>query len=168
MTLRLCVAHALVGLLFVLNIVSVSYPLSGLVKAPFFLMAIYYWSIYRPTLMPAWVVFIAGCLMDFISGFPLGLSALLFLAVRWLVSDQRRFLMGQNFMVVWFGYMIVSAAFLIANWGLFSLINMQLLSLKPLWVSLSLGIVLFPIVCILLHLTHKILPAPRTGLTAQS
>ncbi len=99
--LRISVSYIMIFLLFILSIVSVSHPFAGLIKAPFFLMTIYYWGIYRPTLIPAWLVFIAGCIMDFLSGFPIGLNAFIFLVVQWSVIDQRRFLMGQSFLVVW-------------------------------------------------------------------
>lgn len=156
--LRMFPAYAVVITLFALGIISVSYPLDGLLKAPFFLMALYYWSIYRPTLLPRWLVFVLGCLMDFLSGFPVGMNAVLFLAVQWFVGSQRKFLMAQSFIFVWFGFLIVNISVLAAQWGLFSLIAGHLYPLKPLLVSIFLGGVLFPFISMILHFTHKFLP----------
>ena len=166
--LRMLAAYSMILFLFMLNIVSVSYPLTGLIKAPFFLMTIYYWAIYRPTLMPAWFVFIAGCVMDFLSGFPVGLSAFVFLLIQWTVTDQRRFLMGQSFMVVWFGFVVVSLGTIAAQWAVFSLIQTQFLPVQSLLVSSVFGIALFPVICIMLHFTHKLLPAQSMRLHIQT
>ena len=158
-SIRMVPAYSLVGFLFLIGVVSISYPLTGLINAPFFLMALYYWSIYRPTLLPRWLVFILGCSMDFLSGFPIGLSAVLFLIIQWIVTDQRKFLMAQSFMVVWFGFLIVSAGTFGAQWVFFSLLDFHAHSIKPLLISSVLGAFFFPIVMLALHFTHKFLPS---------
>lgn len=165
--LRMSVAYGMVLLLFALNIILVSYPLTGEIKAPLFLMALYYWAIYRPKLIPVWLTFVLACIMDVISLYPVGLSALIYISLQWVVSDQRRYFVGQSFVVVWFGFMVVSLVSLLAQWVMFSVIYMRPLSVETLWGGLLLGIALFPFVCIMLHLTHKILPAPTKRLGAQ-
>ena len=156
--MRMLPAYVIVAVLFVIGIVSVSYPLNGILETPFFLMALYYWSIYRPTLLPRWLVFVIGCLMDFLVGFPVGMSAVLFLIVQWFVGSQRKFLMAQSFLFVWFGFFVVSVSVLAAQWSIFSVVAGHAYPLKPLLVSAFLGGVLFPFVALLLHFTHKFLP----------
>ena len=158
---RLLVAHSVIAMLFILNIVAISYPLSGPVKAPLFLMAIYYWAIYRPTLMPSFLVFFAGILLDLLSGLPIGLNALAFVMTQWIVRDQRRFLMGQNFLMIWIGFILLSIIAGLVQWALFGLVNLHWPPLYPLWISTAFGGSIFPFVCVVLHLTHKILPAPH-------
>jgi rod shape-determining protein MreD len=157
---RMLVPYAFMAFLFLLNIVAVSYPLTGAIKAPFFLMAIYYWAIFRPTLIPAWLVFIAGILMDLLSGLPLGMNALPFLVIHWIVADQRRYLLGQPFLMLWIIFCLLSLGAVVLQWLLYGLIHMHWPSLIPLWAPSLLGIALFPLICVMLHLTHKILPAP--------
>lgn len=159
---RLLVPYGFMALLFILNVVAISYPLSGAVKAPLFLMGIYYWALYRPTLFPIGVVFAAGLLLDLFSGLPLGLNALVFVLVQWSVRDQRRFLMGQPFMMVWIGFVLLSAATGLLQWVLFGIAaGLSWPPLYPLCISVAFGAAMFPFVCIVLHLTHKLLPAPH-------
>lgn len=156
--LRMIPAYIIVALLFIFGVVSVSYPFTGLIKAPFFLMGLYYWSIYRPTLLPRWLVFTLGCLMDVLSGFPIGINALLFLIFQWIVGEQRKILMAQPFLFVWFGFFMVAMSSVTAQWAAFSLIDMHLHAFKPLITSALLGTALFPLIGFILHFTHKFLP----------
>ncbi|MGB4057876.1 MAG: rod shape-determining protein MreD, partial [Alphaproteobacteria bacterium] len=157
-SLRLVVPYGLMALLFFVGTVSFGAPLAAAVRPPLFLMAIYYWAIYRPSLIPAWLVFAAGILMDIIVGLPMGLNALAFVLVQWALSDQRRFLMGQSFLMIWIGFAIVSMAMGIVQWGIFGLLSEAWPSFKSLLFSVIFGVALFPLISALMHLTQKILP----------
>ena len=61
------------------------------------LIACYYWTIYRPALMPSIALFFLGVLQDLVTGGPLGLMALVLLLVHWLVDAQRRVFLGKSF-----------------------------------------------------------------------
>ncbi len=165
-TARLIVVYALIGVLFVLNVTAISYPFAGVFQAPFIIMAIYYWSVFRPTLLPFWLVFAAGIVYDLLSATPLGITAFIFVATRWLVFDQRRFLMGQPFIMVWSGFGIVLLLVLLTEWLLFGVVQESFSSLTPVWISLLLGICLFPLVSIILHLSHKLLPGHNRELVS--
>ncbi|MCB1531751.1 MAG: rod shape-determining protein MreD [Alphaproteobacteria bacterium] len=156
--LRMLPAYSVILFLYILGIVSVSYPLTGAFKAPFFLMALYYWSIYRPTLLPRWLVFVLGCVTDFLSGFPIGVHAFLYLLVQWITGEQRKFLTAQPFIMLWLGFLIVSLSFFGLQWGFFSLIDLALHPIIPMLTAALFGAALFPFVCIILHFTHKFLP----------
>ncbi len=157
-SLRLCVVYLFIFLLFLLNIISISMPLSITIDVPFILMLIYYWSIYRPTLLPPILVFIMGGCLDLLSGWPLGINAFIFLVLRQLVSSQRIFLSGQPFIVVWLGSMVAISSSLFLQWGLFGLIELQWSSFDPVIISSFVGIVLFPAVSMVFHVLHRILP----------
>lgn len=157
---RKVLPYSLMALLLILNSVSVPLAVAVDLKPPFFLMGLYYWAIYRPTLIPPWMAFSTGILADLVGGLPLGLNAVVFVLVDWLVTDQRRFLMGQSFIMVWVGYFFVSVFALHLQWLIFGLVNLSWLPVRPLWFSLLLGMALFPLVCVTLHWTHKILPSP--------
>ena len=57
------------------------------------IIAIYYWVIYRPDLMPGWAVFLLGLIQDLLGGGPVGVHALVFLllvatlltTLRWIL-----------------------------------------------------------------------------------
>ncbi len=159
--------YGLMVALFIFNTISLSYPLTGGIKAPLFLMTIYYWSIFRPTIVPAWLVFAAGGVLDILSGLPLGINAFVFVAVQWIVSDQRRFLMGQPFIMVWSGFCLVVVLTGLVQWFLFGLVHLHWTPLHPVWISMVLGMFIFPLVNVMLHLTHKLLPVRSGNFGAQ-
>ncbi|MCC6597610.1 MAG: rod shape-determining protein MreD [Alphaproteobacteria bacterium] len=154
---RAAMPYGLMTLLFILNVISVPYPLSILFKAPFFLMAVYYWSIYRPALVPPWMVFLSGLLLDLLSGLPLGLNALLFVLCRWAAVDQRRYLTSQNFFIVWIGFAFLNVAYVLAQWFVFLLVYRHFYPFSEIGFSLALGTALFPAIYIFMHLSHKLL-----------
>lgn len=158
---RMAVPYALLAVIFLLSVVSVPYPLAIFFRAPLLLMAIYYWSVYRPTLIPPWLVFVLGLVFDLITGLPyLGSSAILFLIGRLVVVDQRRFLIAQPFSVIWMGFAALATAFYLFQWGLSCLLSLQRIPIHDFAISYILGIVIFPLLYLFLHFSHKILPAP--------
>lgn len=159
---RMSAAYVLLAMLFLLNVISVPYPMSVFFKGPLILMAIYYWAIYRPTLIPPWLVFLGGILADILTGIPyLGLSAVLFLICRMAVMEQRRFLMGQGFVMVWIGFAIVNVLFHLVQFLVFSLLNLQFVPVEKAAPVLLMGMLLFPVIHVLLYASHKILPEPE-------
>ncbi len=159
--LRMVLPYGFMLLVFFLGLVSVPYPMAAFFKAPLLLMVIYYWSIYRPTLVPPWLVFTAGLVFDLVGGMPyMGLSAILFLTCRIVVVDQRRYLTGQTFPMVWVGFCALDMAFYLLQWGVFSGLNGVWIPVQEFGASLILGAVIFPVFYLLLRLTHKVLPAP--------
>ena len=160
---RMLVPYAAIFALLILNIVATSYPMTGNIKSPLFLMVIYYWSIYRPTLLPVLVVFLAGCAIDLMGGLPLGLHAFVFIIAQWIVTDQRRFLMAQPFVVIWIGFGLISLVGTLLQWVVLGTLTGGFGPLKPILFSVALGIALFPLVHFLLHWTHKVLPASYHG-----
>jgi len=156
--IRISVVYMLMFLLFILNVISISTPVTMTMDIPFIVMMFYYWSIYRPTLIPPTLVFFAGFIYDLLSGWPVGLNALIFLLIRHNVTLQRLFMTGQQFIVVWLGYMFVSGLALLMQWGVFGLLRFNWSSIEPIVASWIVGIFLFPIISVILHLSHKMLP----------
>lgn len=154
--LRFSVPYMAMFFLFTLNLVSFSAPLSTKIEIPFVLMCVYYWSVYRPTMIPPFLVFSAGLYFDLLSGMPLGLNAFIFLLVRHFVKEQRLFLTSQTFIVIWLGFMVVSAACLSVQWVLFGLINMYWTPHIPMLLMVIAGVLIFPAVTLILNLSHKV------------
>lgn len=84
------------------------------------LIGVYYWSVFRPVLMPIWLVFVIGILQDVLSGGLLGITALLLILVRLLVSLQGRKFLERDFMFNWLIFTFVSVAFGLSAWVLAS------------------------------------------------
>ncbi len=163
LAVRMVLPYGVIFFLFILNIVALPWPLSGDVRTPFVLMAIYYWSLYRPTMMPVWMAFVLGIAFDLIVGVPVGLNAFVFVCVQWIVSDQRRFLMGQSFIMIWLSFVFLMTAFILLQWAAISALNFSWLPVMPALFSILAGVALLPPVYALLHLTHKILPTPEVN-----
>lgn len=155
---RLAVPCLLTFVFFILNVVSLSHGFLGTVRAPFFLMAVYYWSVFRPALMPPWLAFAAGIVLDLLCGLPVGMNAAVFLLTRWSIANQRKFLMAQPFVMTWSIFAAVAAMAALLQWALFGLVNWGWTPLAPVGASLALGIALFPLAAALLHLAHRVLP----------
>ena len=166
--IRLALAGLFIAILYVLNIAAISIPLGSYVKIPLFLMAVYYWSIYRPTLVPVWLVFSAGLLMDFLGATPIGFNALIFVMVHWLVSAQRKLLMSQSFIVLWFGFALLYVVSLLLKWLIAGSLQIDWFEFYNLMVPAMFGIVFFPPTYIMLHLTHKILPGSLSRMSLKA
>lgn len=165
---RLCVPYIFMALLLIVGLISVPYPLALLFDAPFLLIILFYWSVFRPTLVPPLLVFFAGLGHDLLAGLPLpGLSAVLLLLLRIGLVDQRRYLTGQGFMLVWLAYTGASFLYLLTQWAAFSLIHLQALPIHEFVTAYIVGIMVFPFVYILIHMTHKVLPSNKETLRSR-
>ncbi|MFD0387698.1 rod shape-determining protein MreD [Tistrella bauzanensis] len=72
------------------------------------LIAVTYWSIYRPDRLPYWAVFILGLVEDAIGWGPLGQTALVLLVVRGMLVSQRKVFRGKSFLLIWAAFAAVA------------------------------------------------------------
>ena len=85
------------------------------------IIAIFYWTIYRPDLVPPVVLFLIGLIDDVVMGTPLGLMASVFLFAYGITLSQRQFFIGKPFYVTWLGFSIISAFSIFLIWVLLAL-----------------------------------------------
>lgn len=163
---RFFVAYLVIFLLFILNVVFIPSTETGISNIALIMMAIYYWSIYRPMLIPPILVFIIGVCFDVLSVWPIGISALIFLLLRQSVTRQRLFLTGQPFTVVWLGFIGAITIASLIQWGIFSLIYWQAIPIYSSATAFVLSALMFPIISFALHLSHKLLPELHDQYTA--
>ncbi len=156
--LRMLIVYLLMFSLFLLNTISFDTTISGTIDVPFIMMMLYYWSIYRPTLIPPTLVFAIGICFDLLSGLPVGLNAFIFLFLRHVIVSQRLFLTGQSFTVIWIGFMIAGFAALSLQWLLFGLTGLQWLAIDKVILTSFVAILFFPLIAVVLHTSHKALP----------
>ena len=158
---RLLLAQGVIVLFLLLNVVSFSMPHAGDFKPFFLLMAVYYWAIYRPTVMPVAYTFALGLIFDQLANLPFGLSALIFVGLQTVVQRSRQFLMGQPYVMVWLGFAITAFAYTLCFWILMSLSEFSFASIKALTQMLVAGllsIMIFPLASLLLQGVHRLLP----------
>lgn len=126
---------------------------------PFFvLMAVYYWELHRPDLLPVLAVFPIGLLQDVLEGEPLGVNAFVLVAVSWIVISQQRFFKGKPFLVVWWGFAMVALVAAILRWMLVSLLFGVAISLWAIAFELVLTVTLYPVLTVAFTLAHRTLP----------
>lgn len=110
------------------------------------LVGIYYWSIFKPRLMPVSVVFFLGLLQDILSGGPLGMMALLFILVRLFVIRQGRRFLEREFLFNWLVFIMVSPVFGLATWIIASLYLKESQNIWGVFGQSVLTIAAFPLV----------------------
>lgn len=108
------------------------------------LVGIYYWTIYRPELLPPVAVFIIGLVFDLLSGGPLGVTPLLLLLSRALVLSQRRFFVNRLFPFVWCGFTLIAALAIAFLWALGSLLEGAMLDMRAAILQWVLTVASFP------------------------
>ncbi|RMD61378.1 MAG: rod shape-determining protein MreD [Alphaproteobacteria bacterium] len=88
----------------------------------FGLIAVYYWAIHRPDLVPSWAVFVLGLFQDLLTGGPLGLTIIVLLALWAAVGTQRRLLATGSFVFAWAVFVAMAAAAFLLMWLLHGLV----------------------------------------------
>ena len=137
------------GSIFLLVICSVL-P-QGLSTAPdifpmLTLIAIFYWAIYRPDLIPPSLMFLIGLTQDILLGASIGLMAAIFLGFYGLTLTQRTVFIGKPFYVTWLGFAVISAIAFTSIWIISGLLSESyLVSIAPL-VQYVLTVLSFPMV----------------------
>lgn len=160
--LRLLIPQVQLLLFFALSLADWASPFFNNIKPQFLLMAVYYWAIYRPTLCPPAIIFCLGIGLDLLSSMPVGISAILLVGFQWLIRDQRVFLMGQSYGVIWFAFMVISTFYGLFEWLVYALFTLSIPQLETQVYSVMTTIFLFPPISLLLILTHRFLPVDKS------
>lgn len=69
-------------------------------------MALFYWCLYKPAHMPIWTCFFLGLMADGMTYTPWGMHVIGFVALRQVALNQRQFLSGRSFTLVWFSFVV--------------------------------------------------------------
>jgi len=136
---------ALTFLLLVVGAIPFHIPGFAQVAPMLSMIGVYFWAVYRPDLMPAVAVFLIGIVHDFLSGLPVGVSALIFLVVLGAALAQRSFFFGKSFVIVWIGFIFVAAGALALEWLLLSIISGELIQVRSALYQFGLTVAVFPV-----------------------
>ena len=144
--------------LAILTVIPLRIPDFAPVTPSLTVIAVYYWSIYRPDLLPMVAVFGIGLFQDALTGTPLGLTALVLIIVQYAVLSQRRFFHSKTFLVEWWGFLLVAPGAALVSWLLASLYFGVFVAVWPLGFQLLLSIALYPCLAWLLaRIQHYLL-----------
>lgn len=142
---RRLMPFGLTVILVVLGSVPLHIPEYARVAPMLPLMAVYHWAIFRPDTMPAYAVFIIGLMQDALMGMPIGVNALVYLAVYGIVLSQRRFFFGKSFAVLWMGFVVVAAGASLAGWVLVSGFYATLVEPRAVFFQYLMSVGVFPL-----------------------
>jgi rod shape-determining protein MreD len=125
------------------------------------LIAIYYWMVFRPDLMPTFGVFVLGVVADALAGAPLGVSSLVYMLAQLLVLNQRRVLVGQPFWILWCGFALLAPLARLLEWVALSLLREAPLAPLASVSGMALTVLMFPLVTyVLVRVQRALLGAP--------
>ena len=144
--------------LVILNLIPLQLPGYAAVSPHFALMAVYYYALHRPSLLPSGAVFLIGLLQDFLSGGPIGQNAAILILVYVVAVSQARFFYGKSFFVVWWGFMMVSLGVAAAEWLIACLLSGSLLAPEAALFECAMNIAAYPILGWLFVQVHRTLP----------
>ncbi len=130
--------------LVILSATPLRIPEFGPIAPNVGLIAAYYWGIYRPDLFPASAAFALGLWQDVLVGTPLGMNAVMLLAMHWFIRGQRRFFQGKTFAVVWWAFALVTTAATFLLWLTSMAYHGQLLDAAPAVFQGLLTLALYP------------------------
>jgi rod shape-determining protein MreD len=133
-------------LMFGLFVIGMPFGLPGQAELrPVYAMAcVYFWSLYRPSSLPAPVVALVGLLLDLLGLSPLGLWAVLLLLLQGVTLVARRRLVPQRFFRTWLVFVLFAAGLCGLDWAAQSLLALALLPPVPLAVECVMALGLYP------------------------
>ena len=108
------------------------------------LIAVFYWTIYRPDLMPAIAVLPLGLWQDLMNAGPIGLNALTLLIVYGVILFQRVFFRGKTFLIVWWAFGLMAAFASLVFWLAVMAWHLRYVDPAPLAFQFALTLAVFP------------------------
>lgn len=161
--IRAIPAFALTLLLAVFSMRS--FELSDLITLQLLLVLhpIYYWTIFRPSLFPAWLAFLLGFAIDLVNGGLLGLNAFLLVFASLVITKQQRYLLSQPFPTQWAGFLFVSFAAEGIRWLVICAANMTMFSPASALTSALCSAAIYPLTSLVMLGTYQLISPSRTA-----
>lgn len=144
--------------LVLLGAVPTRLPEFGAVTPVLSLAAIYFFAIYRPSILPAPAVFGIGLFQDALLGLPFGLSALVLLGVYGVIVSQRNAFRGRPFLIAWAGFAVVMPVAMAATWAIVSLLSGTFVPPLAAIFQALITVAVYPLVNVVLAALARLLP----------
>lgn len=84
-------------------------------------ITVFYWSIFHPRLMPYLAVFGISILQDALNGFPIGISGISLILLRYVVIARFRFFARLSFIKIWMAFWATFSVYYLLHWLLMAL-----------------------------------------------
>ncbi|WP_230882868.1 hypothetical protein [Commensalibacter melissae] len=149
--------------LFVILIFSVPLNIPGRneLLLAIVISSVYFWSIYRPTSMPAIGVFFLGFLIDLLNFSSPGVVIFILLIVYGMAIMQRFRLARYNFLIVWLIFAIIALSVFFIQWLLISLLSLKLVSVSYFIFEMVFAIGFYPLLSIMFTWAHRTIADPE-------
>jgi len=163
--IRVLLIYAVLALLFLLNLARIPLLGNGIISPAFLLIGIYYWTITKPHLLPVPIIFCVALAFDLISGSVTGLHAFAFMLIVMIVRSQRRYLLGQSWPVLWFGYGAAAFMLGLVQFAVYSFQAGALLSFWVLMANTLVSFVAYPVITPFLGWLNRFLTVAKSDYT---
>lgn len=120
------------------------------------LIGVYYWSVFKPELLPIWIVFTLGIIQDILIGSPFGMMSLLLVIVQQFIFFQGRRFLERDFIFNWVVFVMLVTGFGIASWAIASLYFREVLEYWAVVGQVLLTMAFYPVITWILSLTRKL------------
>lgn len=160
--MRVSLVYVILAFLTLLLMANWVLPYFNVLKPQIVLVAVFYWTLYRPTLMPPWIILAIGLILDAMNpAMPMGTHAFSYLLIAGLLKPRRRMLMGQPFMMVWVAFIAVVITDMVLKCLTIGLFGQIHINLGTIVINALATTLLFPILLLALVSVHRLLPASR-------
>lgn len=142
-------------LLIMIGMVPLQMPNFAPVVPAMALIAVYYWVVHRPDLMPLWAIFLIGLFQDLLSGGYVGVGILALLVVHIVIDTQRRFFARASFQLLWIMFAVVAAIAIYFMWLLNCILQGEFLEAGPALFQFLTTVAVYPCLAWLFAQAHK-------------
>ena len=143
--LRTAVPVVLALILTLVSTLRLGIPGLGPVMPLLPAIAVFYWAIYRPDLMPLTATFAIGLVHDSLTGAPLGMTSLVLLVLQGLSSSQRKFFHAKGPFISWFGFSLLMASAAVCAWFVATAYHFQFLDPVPVIIQFAITVAAYPL-----------------------
>ena len=95
-----------------------------------FLIAVFYWMVHMPSVMPLWFVFLGGLYIDFAVDSILGFHAFGLLVYVMVLNKVRRIILSQPVLYHFVIFALTTIIFELSRWLLLSLLSLNVLTIS--------------------------------------
>jgi rod shape-determining protein MreD len=127
------------------------------------LIAVWFWSLFRPASMPPPAVFALGLLLDLVGYLPLGVGVLTLLTAHGIALLWRRFVIEQGFALAWLAFLPIALGGAVMVWALTALLSLRVLPAGPALFQALMTAALYPVLAIPLAWAHRTIADTSQG-----
>lgn len=144
----------LLPLLFSLLLLFVSYipldlPISNNIRPVVGMICTYFWLLHRPDVFNLLSVYLLGLTEDVISSAPFGSNIFALLVLYVLVTNLSRFFNAKPFVIIWYGFALLSLVTFLSRWLLVSVYYSHFLPLATVMFSYLVTAAAYPILSLI-------------------